>query len=188
MRIAMRRTTSAPLAALILVDTRPREATYSPDGKTVWVSAEVGGTVAVINAKTFEVIKKIGFQIPGVPADLIQPLGIDFSKDGKLVFVALGPANRVAVINASTYEVVDYILVGQRPWHMELHPDGSKLYVANGLTNDMTVIDVATLKAEKSVPVGRLHWGRRHHALKARPPVRRAFAGARGRARPGSRP
>jgi YVTN family beta-propeller protein len=49
-----------------------------------------------------------------------------------------------------------YILVGQRPWHMELDPDGSKLYVANGLTNDMTVIDVATLKAEKSVPVGRL--------------------------------
>ena len=52
-----------------------------------------------------------------------------------------------------------YILVGQRPWHMELDPDGSKLYVANGLTNDMTVIDVATLKAEKSVPVGRLPWG-----------------------------
>jgi YVTN family beta-propeller protein len=104
-------------------------------------------------------VKKFGFQIPGVPADLIQPMGIDFSKDGKLAFVALGPANRVAVVNAETFEVEDYILVGQRPWHMELHPDGSKLYVANGLTNDMTVIDVPSLKAEKSVPVGRLPWG-----------------------------
>ena len=108
---------------------------------------------------TYEVVKKIGFQIPGVPADLIQPMGIDFSKDGKLVFVALGPANRIAVINAATFEVEEYILVGQRPWHMELDPDGSKLYVANGLTNDMTVIDVDSLKAEKSVPVGRLPWG-----------------------------
>ena len=73
--------------------------------------------------------------------------------------MALGPANRVAVIDPKTYEVTDYILVGQRPWHLELSPDHKKLYVANGLTNDMTVIDVDTLKAEKSVKVGRLPWG-----------------------------
>ena len=60
---------------------------------------------------------------------------------------------------SKTYEVKQYILVGQRPWHLELSPDQSKLYVANGLTNDMTIIDVSSLKAEKSVPVGRLPWG-----------------------------
>ena len=86
-------------------------------------------------------------------------MGIDFSKDGKLAFVALGPANRVAVIDAATYEVKQYILVGQRPWHLELDPEGKKLYVANGLINDMTVIDVPTLKAEKLVAVGWLPWG-----------------------------
>jgi YVTN family beta-propeller protein len=52
----------------------------------------------------------------------------------KHLFVALGPANRVAVIDPETYEVTDYILVGQRPWHLELSPDHKKLYVANGLT------------------------------------------------------
>jgi YVTN family beta-propeller protein len=75
------------------------------------------------------------------------------------VFIALGPANRVAVVDPRTHEVKDYILVGQRPWHLELSADHSKLYVANGLTNDMTIIDVASRKAEKSVPVGRLPWG-----------------------------
>ena len=55
--------------------------------------------------------------------------------------------------------MLQYILVGQRPWHLELSPDQAKLFVANGLTNDMTIIDVASLKAEKSVPVGRLPWG-----------------------------
>ena len=69
------------------------------------------------------------------------------------------PATASAVIDPKTYEVKDYILVGQRPWHLELSPDQKKLYVANGLTNDMTIIDVDSLKAEKSVPVGRLPWG-----------------------------
>ena len=147
------------LLANVLVDTRPREAKFAADGKTVWVSAEIGGTLSIIDAKTFELLKVIGFEIPGVPAELIQPMGIDFSKDGKLAFLALGPANRVAVIDTPSYEVKQYILVGQRPWHLELDPDGKKLYVANGLTNDMTVVDVASLKAEKSVPVGRLPWG-----------------------------
>jgi YVTN family beta-propeller protein len=99
------------------------------------------------------------------PKFLTDTLGYDepetkwFTKDGKYVFVALGPGNRVAVIDPKTYEVKQYILVGQRPWHLELSSDQSKLYVAKGLTNDMTVIDVASLKAEKSVPVGRLPWG-----------------------------
>jgi YVTN family beta-propeller protein len=103
--------------------------------------------------------RKIRFEVPGVRPELLQPVGIEFTKDGKYVFVALGPGNRVAVIDPKTYEVLQYILVGQRPWHLELSSDQSKLYVANGLTNDMTVIDVASLKAEKSVPVGRLPWG-----------------------------
>jgi YVTN family beta-propeller protein len=76
-----------------------------------------------------------------------------------LAFIALGPASRVAVVDTRTFEVLRYIVVGQRPWHMELDPDGSKLYVANGLTDDIVVIDVATLRPLASTPVGRLPWG-----------------------------
>jgi PQQ-dependent catabolism-associated beta-propeller protein len=147
------------VTANILVDTRPRVAIFTADGKEVWVSAEVGGTVAVIDPKTAKITKKFGFQIPGIRPELIQPMGIIFSKDGKTAFVAIGRANRIAVVDTATYEVKDYVLTGQRPWHMSLSADGSKLFTANGLTNDMTVIDVASLKAEKSVPVGRLPWG-----------------------------
>jgi YVTN family beta-propeller protein len=86
-------------------------------------------------------------------------MGIRFSKDGKLAFIALSTANRVAVVDTATYEVKDYILVGQRPWHLSFNPERTKLYVVNGLTNDMTVVDAATLKPETSVPVGRLPWG-----------------------------
>ena len=117
------------------------------------------GTVAVIDAATYKITKKLHFEIPGVRPELIQPMGIIFSKDGKQAFVAIGRANRIAVIDTATYETTSYILTGQRPWHMALSPDGTKLYSANGLTNDMTIIDVASLKPVKSVPVGRLPWG-----------------------------
>jgi YVTN family beta-propeller protein len=147
------------LIANVLVDSRPREAKFTADGSELWVSSEVGGTISVIDPKTWKVTKKIRFEVPGVRPELLQPVGMEFSKDGKLVFTALGPGNRVAVIDAKTKEVLNYILVGQRPWHLEFSPDGSKLYVANGLTNDMTIIDTASQKAIKSVPVGRLPWG-----------------------------
>ena len=89
----------------------------------------------------------------------IQPVGLRFSQDGSVAFVALGLANHVAVVDTDSFAVLDYILVGQRPWHIERSVDGSRIYVANGLSNDMTIIDVASRKALKSVPVGRLPWG-----------------------------
>jgi YVTN family beta-propeller protein len=108
---------------------------------------------------SYKLLHKIDFSIPGVRREFIEPVGIRMSKDGKLAFVALGPSNRVAVVDTKTFDVLRYIIVGQRPWHMELDPEGARLYVANGLTNDVTVIDLATFKPVVSAPVGRLPWG-----------------------------
>jgi YVTN family beta-propeller protein len=125
----------------------------------VWVSAEVGGTVSVIDAATRKILTKIKFDVPGLTSGKAQPVDIKFTKDGKTAFVALGPANRIAVIDAKSYEVEKYILVGQRVWNMAFSLDGKHLYTANGVSNDMTVIDVDDLKPTKSVPVGRSPWG-----------------------------
>ena len=149
----------------ILVDSRPREAKFTKNGKELWVSSEIGGTISVIdtsdwdNPNNWKPVEKIGFEVAGLRPEQLQPVGMDFNEDDSKLFVPLGPANRVAVIDTKTKEVLNYILVGQRPWHGEFSPDYKKYYVANGLTNDLTVIDVDTLKAEKSVPVGRLPWG-----------------------------
>jgi PQQ-dependent catabolism-associated beta-propeller protein len=88
-----------------LVDQRPRHAEFTADGKRLWVSAEIGGTVSVFNVADRTEVKKISFEVSGISKDRIQPVGIRFSKDGKLAFVALGPANRVAVVNTETFEV-----------------------------------------------------------------------------------
>ncbi|MBE7200176.1 MAG: PQQ-dependent catabolism-associated beta-propeller protein, partial [Parafilimonas terrae] len=143
----------------VLVDARPRFAEFTADGKYLWVSAEVGGTVSVIDVAQRRVIKKITFKIPSVNDEAIQPVGIRITKDGTKAFVALGPANRVAVIDAKTYAVEKYLPVGQRVWQLAFTPDQKQLFTTNGTSNDVSVIDVAAEKVVKSIPVGLLPWG-----------------------------
>lgn len=152
-------TATQTIVASTLVDQRPRDAEFSGDDRELWVSSEIGGTVAIIDTETKEVRQTLEFSIPGVSRDRVQPVGMELTSDGKLAFVALGPANHVAVVDRERYEVIDYVLVERRVWHLALTPEEDKLYTTNGVSGDVTVVDVATLKAEKSVKVGRYPWG-----------------------------
>ena len=131
----------------ILVDQRPRHAEFTTDGKKLWVSSEIGGTISVIDVATQAVEAKIAFEIPGVPRDAIQPVGIEMVNDGALAFVALGPANRVAVVDIATRKVLNYILVGQRVWHLATTPEQDLMFTTNGVSNDVSVIDVKAQRA-----------------------------------------
>jgi PQQ-dependent catabolism-associated beta-propeller protein len=147
------------VVANVLVDPRPRRAVWTADGKQVWVSSEIGGTVSVIDATSHAIAHKIAFAVPGVPSEAIQAVGIALAKDGKLGFVALGPANRVAVVDAQSFEVKKYLLVGQRVWNLAFNHDETRLFTTNGISNDISEIDVPGLRVLKSVPVGNQPWG-----------------------------
>lgn len=152
-------TETQKLFANTLVDSRPRHAEFAKDGRELWVSAEIGGTVSVFSVSDQAEIAKINFAVNGVHEDRIQPVGFEFTDDEKTAFVALGPANHLAVVNAETYEVEDYILVGRRVWHMAFNTDKSLLFTTNGVSGDVTVVDVAKRKAIKTIKVGRFPWG-----------------------------
>src|SRR5690606_11103053 len=141
------------------VDSRPRFAQFNDAGTKLYVSSEIGGTVSVIDPATQQITKKIGFEIPGVLPEAIQPVGVRVTQDGSKVFVALGPANRVAVIDGETDEVQDYLLVGQRVSQMAFTPDEKYLFTTTCNSNDVSVVDVAALKVVKSFPVGQQPWG-----------------------------
>jgi PQQ-dependent catabolism-associated beta-propeller protein len=143
----------------VLVDARPRVAMFSPDGAQLWVSAEIGGTVSVIDPKAHKVIGKVTFEIQGINADAIQPVGVRISKDSKKAYVALGPANRVALVDTATLKVEKYLLVGQRVWNLAFTPDEKLLFTTNGSSNDVSVIDVERQRVVKSIKVGRYPWG-----------------------------
>lgn len=153
-------TESLEITDNVLVDTRPRVAQFTADGKEVWVSSEIGGTVSVIDTETREIKHKITFEIPGLRAESIQPVGVKITSDGSnKVYVALGPSARVAVIDATTYEVEKYLLVGPRVWNLELSPDQKRLFTTNGVSGDVSVIDLEKQRVIDTIKVGRLPWG-----------------------------
>ena len=114
--------------------------------------------LVIVNASR-EIKHKITFEIPGLRAESIQPVGVRITRDGKKAYVALGPANRVAVVNTETYEVEKYVLVGQRVWQLAFTPDQKTIISTNGVSNDITFIDVASDEPVQSVTVGQLPWG-----------------------------
>jgi len=137
----------------------PRDAEFTRDDTELWVSSEIGGTVAIMDVATKTIKQTLSFEIQGIVPERIQPVGMELTSDGKYAFIALGPSNHVAVVDRETLEVIKYILVGRRVWHMTLTPDEDYLYTTNGVSGDVTVIDVASLKATKSIKVGRFPWG-----------------------------
>ena len=143
----------------VLVDTRPRVARFSADGRSLWVSSEIRGRVRVIDAECHGILAVIDFAMPGVPAELLQPVGIELTGDGRRAFVPLGPANRVAEFDPKTYEVRRYFLVGQRVWQLALSPDQDRLYTTNGNSGDVSVIDLERNEVIKSIVTGRAPWG-----------------------------
>ena len=162
------------LVGNILVDSRPREAKFSPDNKELWVSSEIGGTISVIDqqlGRPEELEGGEGDRLRGARraprAAAACGHGLHLGRQVPLR-VPLGPANRVAVIDTATKEVKDYILVGQRPWHGEFGPDGKKYYVANGLTNDLDDHRRREPEGGEVRPGRTPALGRRHHALASR--------------------
>jgi YVTN family beta-propeller protein len=132
---------------------------FSPDGKQIWVTSELRGTVTVLDTETRKIAGKVSFALPGVSRELIQAVGLALAPDGMRAYVALGPANRIAEIDINTLRVERYYLVGQRVWGIALSPDGKRLYTANGNSSDVSVIDLDRREVLKSIPVGRAPWG-----------------------------
>jgi PQQ-dependent catabolism-associated beta-propeller protein len=143
----------------IVTDTRPRRFAMTPDEKELWVTAEIGGVADIIDPKTYTITGRIEFLPPGALRDQVTPVDLLITRDGKKAYVSLGRANHVAVVDVATRQVLDYILVGQRPWGLQLNKDESRLYVANGLSDDLTIIDTASNQPIVSVPVGQNPYG-----------------------------
>ncbi len=142
-----------------LVDPRPRGLSFTSDSQQLWVTSEMGGTVTVLDVATRKKIKSISFEIAGLTADRIQPVGVIIDQNRQWALVALGPANRVALLNAQTFEVEKYFLVGQRVWNLAFSADQKRVYTTNGVSNDISIIDLESMKVTKSIAVGRYPWG-----------------------------
>ncbi|CAD5367007.1 conserved exported hypothetical protein [Rubrivivax sp. A210] len=143
----------------VKVGKRPRRMALTPDGKELWVTSELDASVSVISTADHSVAAVLRFQLKGVRAADITPVGITMTGDGKRAFVSLGKANHVAFVDVPGRKVVNAVLVGKRPWNVTLDKAEQRLWVVNGLSDDVTVVDIAAAKAVKSIPVGRVPYG-----------------------------
>lgn len=135
---------------------RPRRFALTPDGAQLWVSNELDASVAIIDTRTNKVTVTLKFEVKGMRAADITPVGITLSRDGQRAFVALGKANHVAFVDVASRRVTDLVLVGKRAWNVALDKAEKTLFVVNGLSDDMTIVDVASAKALKTVKTGRV--------------------------------
>ena len=66
-------------------------------------------------------IAKITFEVPGVPRELVQAVGVQLTRDGSRAYVALGPSNRVAKVDAKSFKVLrTYLVTGAKAWAAEV--------------------------------------------------------------------
>ncbi len=149
-------TASAKVVRNIKVGKRPRRFALTPDGKQLWVTNELGASVTVLSTADYQTLATIAFEVKGVRAADITPVGITMTQDGKRAFVALGRANQVAFVDVASRKVTDLVLVGKRAWNVALDKAEGRLIVVNGLSDDITVVDVTAARAIKSIAVGRV--------------------------------
>ncbi len=131
----------------------------------LYVSAEDGGEVLVIDADRGEVTARI-------PVGK-RPRGMKLSRDGKLLYVALsgsprgGPgvdesklpppdrsADGIGVVDLASKKLVRTLPSGQDPEAFDLSLDDKTLFVSNEETAEMSVVDLTTGQVRAKVPVG----------------------------------
>lgn len=152
-------TATAKVVKNIQVGKRPRRMAITPDGKELWVTNELDASVSIVATADHSVVGTLKFEVKGVRAEDITPVGIQMTRDGKRAFVALGKANHVAFVDVPARKQTHLVLVGKRAWNVTLDKAEARLWVVNGLSDDVTVVDVTSAKAIKSIPVGRVPYG-----------------------------
>jgi YVTN family beta-propeller protein len=154
------------LLAALGVPALARRGGAAPAETRLYVSAEEGGEVVVVDPQRGEVVARI-------PVGK-RPRGVKLSKDGKQLFVALSgsprggpgvdesklpPADRAAdgvgVVDVVAHKLLRTLPSGQDPESFDLSRDGKTLYVSNEETAEMSVLDLASGQVTRRVPVGK---------------------------------
>jgi YVTN family beta-propeller protein len=93
---------------------RPMRVRVSPDGSKLYASTGRGGSVVVLDAKTYNVLNTIAVGQ--------RPWGIVVSPDGKYLFSANGPSNDVSVVDLATSKEIAKVKAGSSPWGLAVVP------------------------------------------------------------------
>jgi YVTN family beta-propeller protein len=184
------------VAFLLLGSVAPAAAVRRPARRdVVFVANAEDGTVSVLDARTFRVIKTLDVIPDGErpsPAEdpvhfLSSPLvvaaagtnlaqDLDVSPDGRTLYVSRGHRGDVAAFDIASGAMWWRAAVGGfRADHMTLSEDGRRLFVSALTENEVEVLDAATGRFVGSFPTG--EWP---HDNEVSPDGRRVYNGSLG--------
>ena len=124
----------------------PLNLTLSRDGKTLYVVAEEGNALLIVDAGKQRVDHRIKV------GD--RPHSVILDKEGKKAFVSNKWSDNISVIDLSTFSVEDTLITGNGPAGLSLSADGNYLYVVNSFSSDISVINLSTGTEEKRLTAG----------------------------------
>jgi YVTN family beta-propeller protein len=140
----------APMAKAGSVEPRylsPGAMLFSPDGRRMYVVAERGDEMLVLDTKTHSVSARIAVGH--------APRGLAISPDGGRLYVTNSWDDTVSVIDTKSLAAVQTLVTGAEPTGVVITRDGKTLYVANRLSDDVSLIDVASGQEIKRLMAGR---------------------------------
>jgi len=124
----------------------PFNLAVSPDGNYLYVVAEEGNALLVVNTVRNRVIKEIEVGV--------HPHSVVLSRDGKTAYVSNQWSDNVSVIDLEKYVVTDTLGTGGGPAGLALSTDGNSLYSANSFSSDLSIIDLTSGAERKRLFTG----------------------------------
>jgi YVTN family beta-propeller protein len=124
----------------------PFNLAVSNDGKNLYVVAEEGNALLVVDTEKNKVTNEIKVGT--------RPHSVILSKDGKTAYVSNQWSDNISVIDLDRFIVTDTLNTGGGPAGLALSSDGKYLYVANSFASDLSVVDIATGTELKRLTAG----------------------------------
>ena len=124
----------------------PFNMAVSPDGRKLYVIAQEGNALLVIDTKTNEVLDKIAVGE--------KPHSVLISNNGNVAYVSNQWANNVYEIDLSSLMVIDTLKTGSGPAELLFSTDENYLYVVDSYSSEVSIIDLQTKTEIKRLMAG----------------------------------
>jgi YVTN family beta-propeller protein len=124
----------------------PFNLAVSNDGRYLYVVAEEGNALLVVDAEKQKVTHKVEVGS--------RPHSIVLSKDGRTAYISNQWSDNVSVVDLDSFSVTYTLKTGGGPAGVTLNADGKYLYVANSFSSDISVINISSGEEIKRLTAG----------------------------------
>ncbi len=124
----------------------PYNLAVSPDGSKLFVVAQEGDALLIIDTKTNEVIDKIAVGE--------RPHSVIISSDGNTAFVSNQWADNLYEIDLPSLTIIDTLETASGPAEILFSPDEKFLYVVDSYSSEVSIIDLQTKTELKRLMAG----------------------------------